>query len=143
MNPSARSKRSLSFAIPYIVNPKQSMRIGMRGSRPCSFQDPKVIRNADALAALMLPHRPESPLVGPIKESVRFVYPWLKKHPNKVRAGFLEKDTRPDIEQLLKQLNDVMERMGFFDNDAQVAVVEASKVFGPTPLVQIELAEIR
>lgn len=128
----------IAFTVPFQVKPKQSTRFG--GKR--SFPDAKVKRNAQGLTALIAEHRPPKPLEGPISLSLVFVYPWRKAEPKKNRVGMKPKDTRPDLDNLTKQVCDVMESTGFYTNDSQIAKYELSKWYGDAPELHVELSMI-
>ena len=66
-----------------------------------------------------------------------------KAEPLKNRdKGKLAKDTAPDGEQLLKQLNDVMESVGFFKNDGQIADMRVRKFWTDNVGVSVLLETI-
>jgi len=139
--------RKLDFFIPYIVAPKQTKnnRIVKRGdgsSYVGRFTPKAVKENEAALSALLAPYLPEWPLEGPLRAQYTFIYGWLKKHRKKDRErGWLPKDTRPDCDNLAKQINDVMEKMGFFGNDAAIWHMTTAKLFMARPGVKIVVAE--
>lgn len=126
----------IEFTIPCFVHPKQGGRVQVvsRGGKTWAHhhQPDKVIENARAITTLCAQHRPETPMRGPIRLTLSFQYPWRKSEPQKnrhcqgVRAG-KPKDTNPDLGNLEKQIEDVLERAGFFVNDAQIAERHSQK----------------
>lgn len=131
---------TIEFSIPWIVQPKQSTRFTKEGRR----YTPKGVReNAAALAAMFAEHVPDKPLAGPLYLDVTFAYPWRKSESKKRRDAAIQwKDTKPDCDNLYKQVADVMERCGFFENDAQIATVGISKQWRDNPSLSIRLGEI-
>ena len=81
---------------------------------------------------------PEMPLSGPLAADVRLCWEADAKHP----AGS-PKDTKPDLDNIEKTLWDVMERLGFFENDAQVALKRVAKLYGDVPGVYVRLEEMQ
>ena len=123
----------IEFTIPYIVAPKNADRSG-KGRH---YQPKKVMQNAGALAALCAEYRPESPMLGPIRLWLAFRYPWRKSEPKKNRHGIKAKDTKPDLDNLEKQLVDVLERSGFIVNDSQIAEKRSVKSWGEQGFVSV------
>lgn len=79
---------------------------------------------------------PLAPIEGPVRLEVDFVFEpaasWPKKRRSRALAGLepcVEKN-RGDLEQLLKLLNDELERAGYFADDSQVVEVAAAKLYG-------------
>ena len=118
----------IEFTIPLIVHPKQGDRVQVvsRGGKTWAHhhQPDKVLDNARAITTLCGRHRP---MRGPIRLSLFFRYPWRTSEPKKNRNGFKPKDTKPDLENLEKQIVDELERTGFFVNDGQVAEKHSQK----------------
>ncbi len=123
----------IEFTIPYFVEPKQGDRVQVvqRGSRVWAHHHPKkkVAKNAKALALFCARHRPEEPMAGPIRLTLVFLYPWRASEPLKNRHGEKLKDTKPDLDNLEKQITDVLERSGFFSDDAKIACKASRKAW--------------
>ena len=140
--------RTLKFFIPYRVAAKQSFRAGKAftkggGRRFGGYKDPKVEVNEKALAALCCPHRPREPLQGTLRQRLVFQYAWRKReHKRWLDYGSRPKNTKPDYEQLCKQINDAMEAMGFFTDDAIIAEAHVWKLWCCVPGVQVYLEEL-
>ncbi len=122
----------IEFTIPYIVAPKNAdrSRVVQGGNGKAwahHYQPKKVTDNAKTLAALCAEYRPESPMLGPIRLTLAFWYPWRKTEPLKNRKAPVAKDTKPDLDNLEKQITDVLERSGFFANDSQIAEKRSCK----------------
>lgn len=126
------------FILPCEVQPKQSARFGRR-----VYQTAKVKANAHQLAGFItvkLNGRRPKPLVGPAEVYIRCDYAWTipKKHwPDR---GWLWKDTAPDVENLAKQVNDVLEKLGFFEvSDGQIARAVVEKRWAPETSTTIRI----
>jgi len=80
------------------------------------------------LLTLLHPHRPETPLEGPLLLVVDWRYAWRKSEPKKNRAeGWKYCDTRPDVDNLCKMLLDAMTTAGFWNDDSQIAKLSFTK----------------
>ena len=90
------------------------------------------------LLTLFAPHRPPKPYQGPIYLQVKWVYPWRKSEPKKNRAlGRIPCDTLPDADNLCKLVLDLMTRLGYWNNDSQIAQLRFVKEWGDTPGIGI------
>lgn len=136
---------AIEFTIPFTVMAKQNRIPVPRRTKagiPYTAQvtPTKLKENSDNLAALMAPHKPEVPLDGPLRAFYEFRYGWLGKHSAKVRAmGKIPKDTRPDSGNLIKNLEDVLERMGFIADDARICDTRILRVYCDSPGVHVRI----
>lgn len=108
----------IEFFIPFPVRPKNSRRAFMVKGKPRVVENPDTVDNAQSLASLCMPYRPEKPIEGPITVSYTFQYKWRK---GDKRRGDVRKVSRPDLGNLTKQMDDVLCECGFFNDDAQIS----------------------
>lgn len=116
---------TIEFFIPLQCAPKQSF----RAANGHGYQPKAVTNNAAALAEFCAKHRPAEPIDAPVSVNYVFQRAYLKKDA-KARANGLTvpDDTRPDLDNLEKQLQDVFERVGIITNDARIWNKESRKV---------------
>lgn len=134
----ARHRMRIEFTIPWRVAPKQSVRFGRRGA----YQPKRLTQNAASLSSFAAPHCPPEPLEGPLRVSYVVTYAYLKRHTIEQRAaGPIPKDTVPDVDQLAKQLSDVLEASGFFSNDAQIVELHVRKMWDAVPSVRVRIED--
>ena len=94
------------------------------------------------LMALLAAHAPREPYRGPLRLTVRWVYPWRDSESRKRRElGLKPCDTRPDADNICKLLLDCMTRLGFWTDDAQIYSLHFVKVWDSRPGIWIELQE--
>lgn len=87
------------------------------------FYDGALVKQARAqLHAGLAPHAPSEPIEGAIALRVSWVFPATRK----IDRGTW-KLTRPDTDNLQKILKDEMTRLGYWQDDAQVALETVSK----------------
>jgi len=129
---------SLEFFIPHEVRPKQSFRT----ARGVNYTPKAIKQNAAALQTLLLQHCPRVPLAGPLRLDIVFQFPWRMAEPKKNKRKARPKDTKPDFDNLCKQLCDVLQSMGFFVNDSQIADIHVRKVWTDSPGVQVFMEEM-
>jgi Holliday junction resolvase RusA-like endonuclease len=106
-----------SFFIPIEVMPKQSFRVSRRGG----YSDREVKANAKSLAFHATMHRPAKPLDCPVVVSYMFCFEWGPRHSKKFRSQPTRpKMTIPDLGNLEKQMDDVLELAGMVTNDSRI-----------------------
>ncbi len=106
-----------SFFIPIEVMPKQSFRASRRGG----YSDRAVKANAQVLASYAMGHRPAKPLDCPVVVSYVFCFAWAKTHSQKFRSQPTRpRMTKPDLGNLEKQMDDVLELAGMVKHDSRI-----------------------
>jgi Holliday junction resolvase RusA-like endonuclease len=114
----------ICFFVPYEVKPKGNSKQIYRTKDGRSFigETDKHRQNERNLITLFAQHAPEQPLEGPVAVTYYFKYPWRTNHSKKIRAkGQIHKATAPDLGQLTKRCDDVLQACGFVRNDSQIA----------------------
>lgn len=106
----------IEFFVPFPVKPKNKVAHVIRGGKIAAFPDQKVFKNAQSLASLCMPYRPEKPIEGPVM--VRYLF--KSRKPVSRKKSDHRKDTRADLGNLIKQMDDVLCECGFFKDDSQI-----------------------
>lgn len=123
----------IAFRLP-IVPPKatsQTKRLVMVGGKPRFFPKKEHQQAENDLMLLIRPHTPPAPMTGPIQLSVSFVFPWRKSETKARRAmGRIPNDCRPDCDNLVKLVGDVLTKLRFYEDDGQVSSLRVSKAWG-------------
>lgn len=94
------------------------------------FRKREIVRIERAYLAALRPHAPREPLRGPVGVSFGYYYPATKEAAAAMkRAGVAmrRKVTKPDVDNIGKNLLDCMTRAGFFADDSAVALIHAEK----------------
>ena len=77
-----------------------------------------------SIEGLLFQHRPASPLEGPLALGVKAYLPiprsWSKKKKAEAQSGILCHTSKPDLDNLIKQIKDCLTRMNFWRDDRQV-----------------------
>ena len=97
------------------------------------YTDPKALAARALYQTMLAPHRPDTPIAGPVRLVVKFLFP-LQGH----RDGEY-KTSKPDTDNLVKLLKDAMTDTGFWTDDAQVASEIVEKFHARTTGVYIEV----
>lgn len=91
---------------------------------PQFYEKPAAKEAKKLLVTELMKYKPEEPLHGPLRLSVDWFF--QKRKADKF-IGIKLKDTKPDTDNLQKGLKDCMTNVGFWKDDAQVAVEHVSK----------------
>ena len=104
----------------------------------------KVRQSENFLAALLSMHVPDVPFSVPVSLKVRWTFPYRKSERKSVtRTGAdIPHTSRPDLDNLEKNLLDVLTRLNFWMDDSLVAEKATSKWWGPKPGIDIEIRPI-
>lgn len=89
----------------------------------------------EAMRSRLIKYIPEKPLEGPLKAEIDFCYPATEKAKEimlRNSYGWYPKATKPDCDNLSKQLLDVMQELGFYRNDSQIYVLLIQKFYVST-----------
>lgn len=108
--------------IPFEVMPKQSARFRLVRGHVFSYQPVKLRQNAKKLKRKISIKAAGERYTGPVKLVARYVYPSRTGQP-------AYKHTRPDLDNLTKQLCDAIERSGVLENDSRIVRMELEKVW--------------
>ena len=117
----------------------QQQKTGVRHGKIIKYDPPNVRFMKALFTTLLSQHRPHEPLKGALSLKVEFFYPYRKADEKKAGGFDIWKDTQPDCDNLVKGLNDVMEKLGFFDNDGQIARLVVEKSWSSSPCIEINL----
>ena len=102
-------------------------------------------RQKDAIALLngvLSPYVPPEPFTGALSVAVSIRYPFRISEPERrKKLGLLPKTTRPDADNLQKELQDVMTQLGFWKDDSQIFDLRVSKYWAETPGIKISITE--
>ncbi len=102
------------------------------------FYEPAELREVRLkLRAYLSLNKPEEKLSGALRLIVKWLFPIKGKHTNGEY-----KITRPDTDNLIKLLKDVMTEVGFWNDDAQVASEINEKFYADIPGIYIRIEEI-
>lgn len=119
----------------------QQKGVFVRNGRAHFFTKQKVRDAEDFLAAMLAPHAPAEPLRGGIYFVARWCFPYRKSERKSVTKTGREipHTVRPDLDNLEKALLDVLTRLRFWEDDAQVFMKSTAKVWGPAPYLAIAI----
>jgi Holliday junction resolvase RusA-like endonuclease len=122
---------------------KNNKQISVRGGRPFIRKSKAIMDNEAWLTMKVKPYF-ERELVGPLKMRVTVVWPYLTSHSRaqKESGKLIQKTTAPDGDNVLASIKDVMEKAGFYKNDAQIYCETIDRYWGEWCGIRIELSEV-
>lgn len=140
----------LKFTVNII--PKAQMRA--RHGRPRAgfsrvYTHPQQKIEENNLCALLMPHRPEMPLEGPLTLYVKAYLPvpmsWSGKRISLAESGTIKPTCKPDLDNLVKNIKDCLTSTSFWHDDKQVVSLDARKFYndGKGPRWEIEITECK
>jgi len=112
---------------------QQEKKIGIRNGKPFVYPDERWEQAEDALRSHLEPHRPKEPTSGPVMLSCVWCFPangcadgtpWLDK---------------PDTDNLEKGLKDIMTRLGWWHDDAQVWDSHTTKIHSRITGIRVDI----
>lgn len=104
---------------------------------PRFYRSAAIQRAAHTWATLLQPHIPAQPIVGPVSLGVSLVYPHLQCTAKRDQVSMRPKTSKPDLGNAVKEIEDVLVRLRFLEDDQQVGRLTAEKWHGPADQVGI------
>lgn len=102
------------------------------------FYEPDELKAARVkLTAHLGKHKPDKPFTGALRLVTKWCFPITGKH----KDGEW-KDTKPDNTNLIKMFEDVMQALGYFKNDAQIASSVTEKFWATLPGIYVKIEEL-
>ena len=120
----------------------QQAKTACRGGFPRQYDPPNVKEMKRIWTLSLIPYKPEEPLKGALSLEVLFAYPYRKADAKKAGGRDIWKDSSPDLDNVIKGLSDIMEKLEFFNNDGQIASLTIGKIWASHPRVEIELDQL-
>lgn len=118
-------------------------RATIRGRHATVYKAAKQEQNEQTLAALMVAHRPSTPMDGPVLLYVNAVFACpaskSKKWTNEALRGQIRPTTKPDADNIAKHIKDVMTQLQFWHDDKQVAELVVRKWYGTRDHIDIDV----
>jgi len=121
----------------------QQKRLVMVGGKPRFFRSGRAKSAIGTLEALLIPHRPETPVESPCRLVIEYTFPWRKSETKRnIAKGWVWHTSRPDCSNLVKAIEDLLSVHRFMKDDAGVAELIVRKKWGDEPGIWIELEEL-
>lgn len=89
--------------------------------------------------AVLEQHRPPQPLEGPVKMTIIITWPHTQRSRKQNLGLPVPKITRPDGDNLIKMIKDVMTLLSYWKDDAQVYSETVERWHGEIPGVAVKI----
>lgn len=115
----------------------QQKKVRVNRGIPIFYEPEKLKKTRVLLMERLDEHKPDEPMHGPL----RLVVTWCFKKKGKHVDGEY-KTTKPDVDNMLKLLQDCMTRLGYWDDDRFVVSLISEKYWADVPGIYIEIKEM-
>lgn len=102
----------------------------------------KAVRVKNWLFDRLEPFKPDKALEGALKVYIGWYYPYKKSEKKSNIGKMIYCDKRPDADNLLKTLFDVMTKIGFWKDDAQIADLRFIKAWDVRARIEVGIEKI-
>ncbi|MDF2568644.1 MAG: endodeoxyribonuclease RusA [Sporomusa sp.] len=114
----------------------QEKKVTVVKGKPVFYEPPELADARQKLTAYLARHTPNEKLTGPIQLITKWCYP-KGKHKNGEY-----KTTKPDTDNMIKLLKDVMTELGYWRDDALVASEITEKFWADIPGIYIRVKRL-
>lgn len=128
----------MEFFLPIIPPTKthQQKKVTVVNGKPIFYEPPELQAVRTKLSAHLGKHIPKEKYVGP----VRLITKWC--YPNGSHLDGEYKTTKPDTDNMIKMLKDVMTSLKYWKDDSQVASEITEKFWAVVPGIYIRIEEL-
>ena len=134
--------KSIRFRVP--CEPKGKSRPRFNGK--FAYKDKKQARWEDMFTLYASEHRPEQPFEGPLMMKIMFVINRPKRLQRKRDSPeLIPCDKKPDLDNLVKSVQDSLNGQGWWNDDSQVAMLTTGKAYsekGMPARIEVEISQI-
>lgn len=121
--------------IPSVTSQQKGVKV-IKG-KPHFFEKKKVAEARAIYYGNLYDHKPTKPLQGAVRVDMVIQYPMAKG-----KSPLTFKITRPDLDNTAKLILDVMTDLGFWNDDAQIASLELTKLYHEKSGIYIRVTEL-
>ena len=110
----------------------QEKKVTVVKGKPVFYEPPDLADARQKLTAYLAKHAPAEKLTGPLQLITKWCYPIIGKYQNGQY-----KTTKPDTDNMIKLLKDVMTGLKFWQDDAMVASEVTEKLWAKVPGIYV------
>ncbi|MDR7869161.1 MAG: RusA family crossover junction endodeoxyribonuclease [Sporomusaceae bacterium] len=128
----------LEFFLPIIPPTKthQEKKARVVKGKPIFYEPPELADIRQKLTAYLARHAPVEPLAGPLQLVTKWCYP------RGAHGNGEYKTTKPDTDNMIKLLKDVMTELGFWKDDVLVASEVTEKFWAEVPGIYVRIRKL-
>ena len=95
------------------------------------------------LKSLFMPHRPLTPYGQPLSVEIQYDFPFNKSEKKAIiRKGIVPHCRRPDSDNLMKGLLDILSECGYWKDDSQISDIRFIKNWSASPKISLKIYKI-
>jgi len=136
----------IRFRLNVIPRGQARVRHAVRNGRSIAYKTADQQADEQTLEALMMPYVPKICLSGAIDLRIAAYLPIPKSKPkkwqNRALQGEVYPTTKPDADNVAKNITDCLVRMRFLEDDRQIVHLSCSKLYSDSPGYEILLREL-
>ncbi|MBP1764157.1 MAG: endodeoxyribonuclease RusA [Firmicutes bacterium] len=128
----------IEFFVP-IIPPTvthQEKKVTVVKGKPVFYEPPELVDARQKLTAYLASHTPKEKFTGPLQLITKWLYPKGNHEDGEYKT------TKPDTDNMIKLLKDVMTGLGFWKDDALVASEITEKFYGDKPGIYIRINKL-
>jgi len=126
-----QAMNTIEMELPITPTAQKRVRFFSRGKFSKTYKDKEQVKNEDFLMTYLKPYVPDKPMTGAIELTVLMSFPipvskptWWKDAAINMRVKHTKK---PDVSNIIKNIEDCMQTMGFYRDDSQIFRIIALK----------------
>ncbi|PKM73263.1 MAG: RusA family crossover junction endodeoxyribonuclease [Firmicutes bacterium HGW-Firmicutes-17] len=127
------------FFLPILPPTKthQEKQVRVVKGKPVFYEPAELLAVRQKLEAHLAKHVPEEKYTGPVRLMTKWCFPITGKH-----CDGQFKTTKPDTDNMVKTLKDVMTKLGYWKDDSLVASEIIEKFWAAVPGIYIRIEEL-
>lgn len=115
----------------------QEKKVTVVKGKPVFYEPPELADARQKLEAYLAKHIPAEPLTGPLQLITKWCYPKTGKNQNGQY-----KTTKPDTDNMIKLLKDVMTSLGYWQDDTLIASEITEKFWADVPGIYVRIEKL-
>lgn len=115
----------------------QEKQVRVVKGKPVFYEPAELLAVRQKLEAHLAKHIPDEKYTGPVRLMTKWCFPITGKH----RDGQF-KTTKPDTDNMVKTLKDVMTKLGYWKDDSLVASEIIEKFWATVPGIYIRIEDL-
>lgn len=115
----------------------QQKKVHVVNGKPVYYEPSELKAARSKLDSNLAKHKPNQAYRGPVRLTVKWCFPLIKKS-----SDGQYKNTKPDLDNLNKLLQDCMTKLQFWKDDSQVASLITEKFWAEIPGIYVRVEEL-
>lgn len=133
----------VEFFIPMILPTitHQQKKVTVKNGKPVFYEPPELKDARQKFISHLALHKIDYPITRPVRLTTKWLYQIPESRKSYTQDGEY-KTTKPDTDNMIKLLKDCMTKLGFWEDDAQVASEITEKFWADKPGLYVRMEEL-